>query len=191
MNPSIPAGDLLALAEKFGTPLYIYHADTISSQYEKLKKAFSGFNSRIFYACKALTNISILKHMAALGLNIDCSSINEVKIALKAGFSADRILYTSSNIAFKEIKEAKELGVSINIDSFSNLEKFAKAFKGSYPVGIRLRPGIMAGGNLKISTGHDKSKFGIPLSQLNEIYRLIKEDNLLVHGLHIHTGSDV
>lgn len=191
MNPSIPAGDLLALAEKFGTPLYIYHADTISSQYEKLKKAFSGFNSRIFYACKALTNISILKHMAALGLNIDCSSINEVKIALKAGFSADRILYTSSNIAFEEIKEAKELGVSINIDSFSNLEKFAKAFKGSYPVGIRLRPGIMAGGNLKISTGHDKSKFGIPLSQLNEIYRLIKEDNLLVHGLHIHTGSDV
>jgi len=191
MNPSIPAGDLLALAEKFGTPLYIYHADTISSQYEKLKKAFSGFNSRIFYACKALTNISILKHMAELGLNIDCSSINEVKIALKAGFSADRILYTSSNIAFEEIKEAKELGVSINIDSFSNLEKFAKAFKGSYPVGIRLRPGIMAGGNLKISTGHDKSKFGIPLSQLNEIYRLIKEDNLLVHGLHIHTGSDV
>lgn len=191
MIPSIPHAKLLALAERFGTPLYIYDADTISAQYRKLKEAFSGFNSRIFYACKALTNISILRHMESLGLNVDCSSINEVKIALKAGFTPERILYTSSNIAFEEIQEAKEIGVSINIDSFSNLEKFARTYTGSYPVGIRLRPGIMAGGNLKISTGHDKSKFGIPLSQLDDIYRLMKDYGLMVHGLHIHTGSDV
>lgn len=187
----LPNTTLLALAEKFGTPLYIYDTNTIKNQYHKLTEAFSGFNSRVFYACKALTNISILKFMEEIGLNIDCSSINEVKTAIKAGFSPDRILYTSNNIAFEEIAEAKELGVTINIDSFSNLEKFAKAYNNTYPVGIRLRPGIMAGGNLKISTGHNKSKFGIPLSQLEDIYGLIKNHQLLVHGLHIHTGSDV
>src|SRR5690606_22507883 len=109
----------------------------------------------------------------------------------KAGFSPKSILYTSSSIAFEEIETAADYGVNINIDSFTNLEKFAKKFGDSYPVGIRLRPGIMAGGNLKISTGHVKSKFGIPLSQLDDILQLVAEHNLKISGLHIHTGSDV
>ncbi len=86
----------------------------------------------------------------------------------RAGFTAQNILYTSNNIAFSEIEEAQSLGVNINIDSLSNLEKFGKKFGHSYPVGIRLRPNIMAGGNLKISTGHDKSKFGIPVEQIEQ-----------------------
>jgi diaminopimelate decarboxylase len=100
-------------------------------------------------------------------------------------------LYTSSNIAFSEIETAKELGVHINIDSLSNLEKFGKKYGHDYPVGIRVRPNIMAGGNLKISTGHNKSKFGIPLEDIDQILNIVKQTNLHINALHIHTGSEI
>ena len=79
----------------------------------------------------------------------------------------------------------------INIDSLSNLEKFGKKFGHSYPVGIRLRPNILAGGNLKISTGHDKSKFGIPVDQIHQILKVVEKYNLRISDLHIHTGSEI
>src|SRR6185437_2407909 len=142
-------------------------------------------------ACKALTNVNVLSYIKSMGANIDCSSINEVKLALHAGFPAGRILYTSNGIAFEEIDEAKNLGVNINIDSISNLEKFGEKYGHTYPVGIRLRPNILAGGNLKISTGHDKSKFGIPVDQVEQILAVVREQNLHIRGLQIHTGSDI
>ncbi|WEK35942.1 MAG: diaminopimelate decarboxylase [Candidatus Pseudobacter hemicellulosilyticus] len=179
------------LAAEYGTPLYVYNADTIKAQYEKLTTAFRNTNTLFFYACKALTNINVLKYMLSLGANVDCSSINEVKLALHAGFPPARVLYTSNGIAFEEIKEARELGVIINIDSLSNLEKFGAAYGNSYPVGLRLRPNIMAGGNLKISTGHEKSKFGIPVDQVQEILRIVNQYNIRISDLHIHTGSEI
>ena len=191
MPQSLSPQQLIAIAGEFGTPLYVYHAEKIKEQYEKLVTAFSNMNTVFFYACKALTNINILKYIKSLGANIDCSSINEVKLALHAGFTAERILYTSNGIAFDEIEEAKELGVIINIDSLSNLEKFGKKFGHSYPVGIRLRPNILAGGNLKISTGHDKSKFGIPVDQVEKILSVVQQYNLHIKDLHIHTGSEI
>ena len=191
MPEQLSSAQLAAAAKEFGTPLYVYHAEKIREQYGKLTAAFSGSNVVFFYACKALTNINILRYVGSLGSNIDCSSINEVKLAMQAGFPSTRILYTSNGIAFEEIAEAKELGVSINIDSLSNLEKFGKAYGHSYPVGLRLRPNIMAGGNLKISTGHDKSKFGIPVEQLKEILAICKDYSICVNNLHIHTGSEI
>ncbi|WP_028788795.1 diaminopimelate decarboxylase [Terrimonas ferruginea] len=182
---------LTQLAAQFGTPLYVYHADKIREQYKQLTTAFNGSNVVFFYACKALTNIHILRFVRDLGANVDCSSINEVKLALHAGFPAQRVLYTSNGISFDEIEEAVSLGVNINIDSLSNLAKFGKRFGHNYPVGLRLRPNIMAGGNLKISTGHDKSKFGIPVEQLEELLALIREHNLHITNLHIHTGSEI
>ena len=182
---------LAAIADEFGTPVYVYHAEKIAEQFNKLKEAFIEQNVAIFYASKALTNINILRYIKSLGANIDCSSINEVKLALHAGFATHQILYTSNSIAFSEIEEAKDLGVHINIDSISNLEKFGKKYGHSYPVGIRLRPNIMAGGNLKISTGHDKSKFGIPVDQLGKVLACVDQNNLSIRGLHIHTGSEI
>ncbi|HTF30809.1 MAG TPA: diaminopimelate decarboxylase, partial [Flavitalea sp.] len=143
------------------------------------------------YACKALTNINILKYVRGIGSNIDCSSVNEVQLAIKAGFEPANILYTSNNIAFSEIEQAAAIGVNINIDSVSNLRKFGQKFGHSYPVGIHLRPNIMAGGNLKISTGHQDSKFGIPIEQLDVVLDLVKEHNIFINGLHIHTGSEI
>jgi diaminopimelate decarboxylase len=191
MSQVLSPEQLKAIAKEFGTPVYVYHAERITEQYKKLTDAFAKTDTRFFYACKALTNINILKHVKSIGASVDCSSINEVKLALAAGFEPGNILYTSNGIHFDEIAEAKEAGIHINIDSLHNLEKFGKAYGHSYPVGIRLRPNIMAGGNLKISTGHDKSKFGIPVDQLSEILALVEKHNIFIRNLHIHTGSEI
>lgn len=191
MSEVLSNQQLTAIADEFGTPLYVYHAEKISEQYQKLKKAFKGQDVVIFYASKALTNINVLQYIKSIGANIDCSSINEVKLAILAGFNPANILYTSNGIAFSEIEEAKDLGVHINIDSLSNLEKFGKKYGHSYPVGIRLRPNILAGGNLKISTGHEKSKFGIPVDQIDQIIECVEQNNIFINGVHIHTGSEI
>lgn len=188
---SLSREQLLAAAGEFGTPLYVYDAATITAQYQKLTSAFAQTDTKIFYACKALTNINILKLIKSIGCNVDCSSINEVKLALHTGFEPANVLYTSNGIHFSEIEEAQSLGVNINIDSLSNLEKFGAKFGHSYPVGIRLRPNIMAGGNLKISTGHDKSKFGIPVDQIDKVVALVNQYDLFIQNLHIHTGSEI
>lgn len=182
---------LVNIAGRYGTPVYVYHAEKIRYQFQRLQHAFAGTDARFFYAAKALTNVSVLRYIRSIGCNIDCSSFNEVQLAKLAGFAPENILYTSNNIHFSEIESAAELGVNINIDSISNLRKFGQKFGHSYPVGIRMRPNIMAGGNLKISTGHNRSKFGIPLEQLEEVLALVKEQQLHIRTLHIHTGSEI
>jgi diaminopimelate decarboxylase len=169
----------------------VYHAEKIGSQYQNLLSHFSEKNTRFFYACKALTNIHILEVVKRAGCNVDCSSINEAKLALHVGFAPQNILYTSNSVSFEEICEAVSLGINVNIDSLSNLEKFGAKFGNSYPVGVRVRPNIMAGGNLKISTGHDKSKFGIPVTQLSELKAIQAQYNINIATLHIHTGSEI
>jgi diaminopimelate decarboxylase len=191
MPQQLTHSQLIETANKFATPLYVYDADNITHQYKKLTTAFAQTNTKFFYACKALTNINILKHINAIGCSVDCSSINEVRMALLAGFKTTDVLYTSNGIDFTEIEEAKNLGVHINIDSLSNLEKFGKKFGHTYPVGLRIRPNIMAGGNLKISTGHDKSKFGIPIDDISKILAIVDEYNMHIQNLHLHTGSDI
>ncbi len=182
---------LCSIANDYGTPLYVYNADKITAQFRNLQTAFANSNTRFFYACKSLTNINILKHILSIGCSIDCSSVNEAHLAIHVGFKPENILYTSNGIDFSEIEEAVGLGININIDSLSNLEKFGKKYGHSYPVGIRLRPNIMAGGNLKISTGHSNSKFGVPIEQLNEILALANTHKIFIRGLHIHTGSEI
>src|SRR5262245_23233182 len=93
---------LIQLANEFGTPLYVYHAERIAEQYNKLSSAFKGCNARFFYACKALSNINVLKYVQSLGASLDCVSINEVQLGLKAGFTPDRILFTPNCVDFAE-----------------------------------------------------------------------------------------
>jgi diaminopimelate decarboxylase len=169
----------------------VYHAEKIKEQYEKLKKGFEKINARFYYACKALTNINILKYINSLGAGVDCVSIHEVKLALKAGFDPKNILYTPNCVDFQEIVAAKDLGVNLNIDNISILEQFGNKFGGSYPVCIRLNPHIMAGGNFKISTGHVDSKFGISIHQIRHIERIVKSTKVKVTGVHMHTGSEI
>ncbi len=191
MNASLSYAHLNAAAQTFGTPLYVYHAEKIEQQYQNLLTQFELTQTRFFYACKALTNIHILKVIKEMGCNIDCSSINEVKLALHVGFLPSNILYTSNSVGFDEISTAVELGVHVNIDSLSNLEKFGQQFGASKAVGVRIRPDVMAGGNLKISTGHDKSKFGIPVAQMDALKSIQEKYKINVRTLHIHTGSEI
>src|SRR4029077_8650421 len=92
---------------------------------------------------------------------------------------------------FEEIEAGIALGVNVNIDNISMLERLGNKYAHSYPVCIRLNPHIMAGGNFKISTGHIDSKFGISIHQMRHIERIVKSTNLDVRGIHMHTGSEI
>ena len=188
---SLSKEQLQQVANEFGTPVYVYHAEKIAEQYKKLNDAFSKSQARFFYACKALTNINILRYIKQLGCGLDCVSINEVKLGLKAGFAPADILFTPNCVDLAEIIEGKNAGVNINIDNISLLEQFGNKFGSSYPVCIRLNPHIMAGGNFKISTGHVDSKFGISIHQIRHIERIVKSTRLKVTGIHMHTGSEI
>lgn len=182
---------LTEVAEEFGTPVYVYHAEKILSQYERLKNAFGDTKVKIKYACKSLNNINVLKLLKNAGSGLDAVSIQEVWLGLHAGFKPEEILFTPNCVSIEEIKLAVKEGVQINIDNISILEQFGNEFGNTVPVCIRLNPHIMAGGNTKISTGHIDSKFGISIYQLRHVLRVVKSTNVRVNGLHMHTGSDI
>ncbi len=182
---------VLDLCAQYDTPLYVYDTAKMEAQYKRLSKAFKGTKHKINYACKALTNINVLRFFKSLGSGLDTVSIQEVHIGLKAGFAPADIIFTPNGVSINEIKEAVALGVKINIDNLSILEQFGALYGDSYPVCIRMNPHIMAGGNIKISTGHIDSKFGISIHQTRHLERLIKSLNIKVEGLHMHTGSDI
>ncbi len=190
MSNVLSPDQLVSIASQFGSPVYIYHAEKIAEQYNKLVNAFKG-DVKFYYACKALSNVNILKYIQSLGASLDCVSIHEVRLGLMAGFNRNTILYTPNCVDFEEILEAKELGVTINIDNISILEQFGNRFGNTYPVCVRLNPHIMAGGNFKISTGHIDSKFGISIHQMRHIERIVKTTKLNVTGIHMHTGSEI
>ena len=184
----VPADEL---ASAFGTPLYVYDVGKIKNQIETLNRAFGDVKHKIKYAAKALTNISILKRIRQAGAGMDVVSIFEARLALHAGFTPNEIMFTPNGVAFEEILESAALGLTINIDNLPTLEKFGKHFKSDYPCGLRLNPHIMAGGNLKISTGHSHSKFGISIQQLPEILKIVGAYKIKIQSLHIHTGSEI
>ena len=184
------AQNLLKIAKEYGTPVYVYDVESIKNQYEKLTSSFSK-HAKFFYAAKALTNINILKYIKSLGASLDCVSINEVKLGLKAGFPHSKILFTPNCVDLEEIEEAMSLKVHINIDNISILEQFGNKYGNSYPIFVRINPHIFAGGNYKISTGHIDSKFGISIHQIRHIERIIKSTQIVVEGLHVHTGSEI
>ncbi|HCR53035.1 MAG TPA: diaminopimelate decarboxylase [Cytophagales bacterium] len=183
--------NVLEICKEFGTPLYVYDAEKITKQIQSLKNAFSDSDLKIKYAAKALTNISVLKHIQQQGCGIDVVSINEAKLAIKAGFKAEDILFTPSCVDFNEIVEGVDMGVYINLDNLSVLEKFGKKYGNTYPCCIRLNPHILAGGNYKISTGHGNSKFGISVFQMPQIIEVVNKYKIEINGLHIHTGSEI
>lgn len=181
----------LDLCREYNTPLYVYDTAKMEMQYKRLSKAFKGTKHKMNYACKALSNINVLKFFKSLGSGLDTVSIQEVQLGLKAGFEPSDIIYTPNGVSFDEIKKAVEFGVRINIDNLSILEQFGAAYGNTYPVCVRLNPHIMAGGNIKISTGHIDSKFGISIHQTRHLERLVKSLDIQVEGVHMHTGSDI
>ncbi|MCK8490991.1 diaminopimelate decarboxylase [Spirosoma sp. RP8] len=189
-NYQIQGVDVLAIADQFGLPLYVYDANKIIEKISLLRSSFSGVNLKIKYAAKALTNLSILKLMRQQGVEMDSVSVNEARMGLLAGFEPGQIMFTPSGVSFEEIREAVELGLQLNVDSLPLLEWVGKTYGSTVHVSIRINPHIAEGGNIKISTGHADSKFGISILQRPEIRALVEQYHLSVNGLHVHTGSD-
>lgn len=183
--------NLLQLAEEFGSPLYVYDAEKMQSQYNRLTKAFAKVEKlKINYAVKALSNISVLKQFKKMGSGLDTVSIQEVLLGLKAGFDPKDIIFTPNGVSLEEVEMVAEMGVQINIDNLSILEQFGAKYPNT-PVCIRINPHVMAGGNANISVGHIDSKFGISIHQLPHILRIVENTKMHINGIHMHTGSDI
>ena len=182
---------LIQIANTHGSPVYVYDAEKIASQYHRLTQAFAKVPQlRVNYAVKALSNISILKYMHGLGAGLDTVSIQEVQLGLKAGVPAEKIIFTPNGVSLQEIEEVATLGAQINIDNLSVLEQFGSKHP-KVPVCIRINPHVMAGGNANISVGHIDSKFGISIHQLPHILRIVENTGMRINGIHMHTGSDI
>lgn len=183
--------DLLNVVKQHGSPVYVYNADVITAQYNRLTNAFKKVRQlRLNYAVKALSNIAILQHLKGLGSGLDTVSIQEVQLGLAAGFSPDKIIFTPNGVSLKEIEEVAAMGVQINIDNLSILEQFGTRHPET-PVCIRINPHVMAGGNTNISVGHIDSKFGISIHQLPHVLRIVENTGMNINGVHMHTGSDI
>jgi len=182
--------NLLNLAKKYNTPLYVYNADVIIAQYKSFVSAFDVPNLKLHFAMKSLSNIAILHLFKELGAGLDCVSIEEVKIGLHVGFKPEDIIFTPNGVSIEEYRAAIDIGTKITVDNISILEKIGQEYK-NLPIFIRINPHFMAGGNNNISVGHVGSKFGISIHQLPIAKRLITKYNIKVEGIHVHTGSDI
>ena len=129
--------------------------------------------------------------MRSLGVGLDVVSKQELQLALTAGYQPSELQFTPNCVDFEEIKWAADQNVQVTVDNLPMLEKFGKVYGNTKPCCIRFNPHIMAGGHLKISTGHIDSKFGISVLQLPEIMEIVNKYQLRINGLHIHTGSDI
>lgn len=183
--------DLLNIAREHGSPVYVYDAEVIVAQYQRLVSAFDkAKNLRIHYAVKALSNISILKLFKQLGAGLDTVSLQEVELGLAAGVDPKKIIFTPNGVSLEEIEKVADKGVQINIDNLSILEQFGSKHPNT-PVCVRINPHVMAGGNANISVGHIDSKFGISIHQIPHILRIVENTGMNVNGVHMHTGSDI
>ena len=179
-----------SLIEKFGSPLYVYEAKTISDRAKKLTEAINFKNKVIKYACKANTNIEIMKILNEVVTGIDAVSPGEIYASLIAGFKPEQILFTVTNPAWHEVRYAINKGIMINIDSLSVLTRFGKEYPG-YDVCIRINPNVGAGHHNHVITGGPESKFGITYKEGNKIKETASRYNLKIKGIHQHIGSGI
>ncbi len=183
------------LVAEFGSPLYVYDESIIIEKYQKLYNSINYDKKRIHYAMKANSNLRFLQVLEKEGSFIDAVSKEEALIALKAGFSPDRVLFTTANLTLEEMRFAVENKIIINIGSLYNLQIYAENFKGT-SMSIRINPDFGAGHHSHVVTGGRNSKFGIFYDEINpidliETKKIIKDFNLKLTGVHAHIGSGI
>lgn len=177
------------IAEEFGTPVYVTDEQRIRENYRRIYEVFSReMETSINYACKANSSLAVLTILEQEGSNIDAVSLGEVLTCIKVGFTADRILYTGVNVSNEELKAVSDLGVMINIDSESELERLAVIKPGS-KISIRINPEVGSGHSDKVITGRKGTKFGIPAESAVRVYSRAKELGFDIRGIHAHIGS--
>jgi diaminopimelate decarboxylase len=184
------------LANKYGTPLYVYDFNHIEKQFIKLKEAFKARKSLVCYAVKANSNLSVLKHLKELGAGCDCVSIGEVKRALHVGVARYKIIFSGVGKRDDEIREAlKEDILMINLESeeeMGRVELIAKELGIKARISIRVNPNIDAKTHPYISTGLHDNKFGVDVDSAKRMYIKAKNsENLVPVGIHFHIGSQI
>ncbi|WP_138483076.1 diaminopimelate decarboxylase [Dyadobacter bucti] len=183
--------DPVQLTEQYGSPLYVYDGATIRRKAAELMHAFAGINMKIKYACKANTNLAVLRLMREIGVELDVVSPGEFEMGKLAGYEGNQITFTPSGVPFEEVRAAVEAGAIVNVDSIPLLEWFGQTYGNTKPCLIRIKPNVAAGGNAKIMTAHADSKFGISVLLLDQILEVVKKYSIRIIGLHQHTGSDI
>lgn len=184
------------IAEAVGTPLYIYSHSTFLRHFNAYRDAFDGQPHTICFALKANSNISILKLLARNGCGADVVSGGELHLALKAGIPPDKIVYAGVGKTEQEIIQALRAGILMfNIESSDEMlaiNEISGRMKKKAPIALRVNPDIDPETHPYISTGLKESKFGIPIEEALEHYKLAgKLPNLNILGIHKHIGSQI
>ena len=188
--------DFPSLAQKYGTPLYVYNFDVISQKFVALKEAFKARKSLVCFAVKANSNLSVLKHIASLGAGCDCVSIGEVKRALHVGIPKYKIIFSGVGKRDDEIEEALKNDIlMINLESeeeMGRVEIIAKKLGIVARISIRVNPNIDAQTHPYISTGLHENKFGVDIDSAKRMYIQAKNSTFLDPvGIHFHIGSQI
>lgn len=175
-------------ARRFGTPVYVYDAETIQKRCEELVTQFPGV--KIFYAVKANSNPALLRIIREAGLGIECVSPGEIRAGKKVGFPKESISYTCSNQTQKDLVFAAENAGFVHLDSLTQLEIWGK-LKLGIEVSLRLNEGIGTGHHRHVVTGGPDSKFGISEKDVPAARRIAKQYGLRIVSLEQHIGSNI
>ena len=190
MKRPFHSAQLLDIAAEYGTPTYVYNQSRIQSQVRSLTEHLAGLPLQLCYAMKANHAPAIMKTIRDEGLGIDAVSPAELLLALELGFSPDQILFSANNMTDDEMHFAKSKGVILNVGELSRLKKLGQSYPGS-DVCVRINPQIGAGHHEHVITAGSKSKFGVPVEQVDQIHHIASEFNLRISGLHQHIGSGI
>lgn len=180
--------DPVQLAEKYGSPLYVYNENILRKRCRDIRGLIDYPNFNVNYSPKANSNPELLKIVKSEGLRVDAMSPGEIHVALMAGFRPEEIFYICNNVSQEEFLYAIHAGVKISVDSVSQLELYGKLNPGG-KVAFRLNPGVGAGHHDKVKTAGQKTKFGIEMSQIPDVKRALEEYNLQLIGINQHIGS--
>ncbi|HOO62050.1 MAG TPA: diaminopimelate decarboxylase [Bacillota bacterium] len=177
-----------ALAQKYGTPLYVYNEKKMRKQMRDVRDLLPHHRYTANYSIKTNSNLSILKIALEEGINADAMSPGEIFFLKKVGFPAEKIFYVSNNVSAEELQYAINEGVVISIDSISQLKLFGQINPGGR-LSLRINPGIGAGHHEKVITAGKNTKFAVCLSEIPEALKVAKEYDLHIVGLNQHVGS--
>jgi diaminopimelate decarboxylase len=180
--------DPVQLSEKYGTPLYVYNENILRSRCRDLKGLISYSNFTVNFSPKANGNLELLKIVRSEGLRVDAMSPGEIYVNQMAGYKPEEILFISNNVGEDEFRYAINAGVKISVDSVSQLEMYGKINHGG-KIAFRVNPGFGAGHHEKVTTAGQNTKFGIEMSSIPEVKRILKEYNLKLIGINQHIGS--
>ncbi len=178
------------IAEAYGTPVYVYDGEVVEENYLRLRRAIGYRDLEIMYACKANSNVGVLRILRDLGSGLDAVSPWEALLGVELGFPRERILFTGTSVSDEEMRFVRgELGVLVNVDSLSQLRRYGRLFPET-EVSVRVNLGFGAGHHRYAVTG-GLSKFGVPPGQLGAVGDALREHGLRLVGLHTHIGSGI